>query len=176
VTTRNRCYDNVYELRAEQENLWMDWWCDGETSTIGGACDGVRNFYDDTRAAGAWAAVQPTPFALKLLESEFFGILLQDGLKTLVPFVLTFLVVWLQVGSLMLAYAALSEMLMSFFATFFIYTNILGIKWMSFYAYLSLYIILAIGADDVRVPCMRVAQPTQLHTNRTCGRSCACAC
>lgn len=146
-----RCYDNIYELTAEQENIWEQWWCAGETSTIGGACDGVRDFYDEDRNPGGWVAVQPTPFALKLLASEFFGILLQDGLKTLLPVVLTFVVVWIQVGSLLLAFAALAEMLMSFFATFFFYSAILGIRWMSFYAYLSLYIILAIGADDVFV-------------------------
>jgi len=146
-----RCYNNIYELTAEQENLWQQWWCQGTTSEVGGACEGVRNDYDEGRAPQKWVAVQPTPFCFKLLASELFGILLQDGIKILLPVVFTFSVVWIQVGSMMLAFAALFEMLASFFATFFVYSAVLQIKWMSFYGYLSLYIILAVGADDVFV-------------------------
>ena len=84
-------FADLLELSAaEQENLWKDWWCEGTTEAVGGACDGVRNYYDDTRVGASWVAVQPTPFALGLIVSEFTGILLQDGLKTLIPFVFTF--------------------------------------------------------------------------------------
>ena len=54
----------------QQEGLWQEWWCDGNfRGAIGGACNGVRNSYDEGRASDKWrirtthgALPTPCPF------------------------------------------------------------------------------------------------------------------
>ena len=57
----------------------------------------------------------------------------------------------LHTGSLLIAFATLTEQLLSFFAAIFFTTVVLQIKWLSFQFILSIYIVLAIGADDTFV-------------------------
>ena len=57
----------------------------------------------------------------------------------------------LHTGSLLIAFATLTEQLLSFFAAFFFTAVVLQIKWLSFQFFLSIYIVLAIGADDTFV-------------------------
>ena len=57
----------------------------------------------------------------------------------------------LHTGSLLIAFATLTEQLLSFGAAVFFTAVVLQIKWLSFQFFLSIYIVLAIGADDTFV-------------------------
>jgi hypothetical protein len=71
--------------------------------------------------------------------------------KAIIPIVLIFLMVWMHTGSLLLAVATLAEQILSFTSAIFFTACVLQIEWLAFQQVLAIYIVLAIGADDVFV-------------------------
>eukprot|EP00966_Prymnesium_polylepis_P037245 864699-Prymnesium_polylepis.2 len=86
-----------------------------------------------------------------LFEEEILRILTRDGLLAIIPFFLVFFICWLQLGSWMLAAATMVEIALSWPASIFFYRVLFQIKWIPFQNFLCVYIVLAIGADDVFV-------------------------
>ena len=98
-----------------------------------------------------WPTGQPTLLNTKLLLSEILLVLIGDGLRAIAPIILVTLIVWMQTGSLFIALVTIVEIILSLTASIFVTSFLLQIKWVSFQCALALYIVLAIGADDVFV-------------------------
>lgn len=99
----------------------------------------------------AIADPHPSLFSPPPPQQELLGIAIADGIKAIIPVLLIFLMVWLHTGSLLIAFATLAEQILSFTAAIFFTAGVLQIKWMAFQQVLAIYIVLAIGADDVFV-------------------------
>ena len=82
---------------------------------------------------------------------ELLAVAINDGILAVVPVIIVFFIVWLHTGSLLLASATLGEQFLSLLVALAVDAAVLQIKWIPFQHILSLYIVLAIGADDVFV-------------------------
>lgn len=134
-------YDNYIEQadRRAQDTKYQRWWAEKK----------FRTLVTDSKAK--WPTMIPTFLNTKLLLTEILSVLIGDAIRALIPMVVVVLVVWGQTGSLFIALITLTEILLSLTTAIFVTTSLLQIKWVSFQCALSLYIVLAIGADDVFV-------------------------
>jgi len=123
-----------------QEKDFADWWKDEEMRKVYHSGGPVK-----------WNDLRPTGLVDVLLLQEMLDLLIQDGVLAIFPVVVVFLVVWFQTRSAFIAMATIVEMLLSFLGALFITAGVLQIKWMAFEQFLAMYIVLAIGADDVFV-------------------------
>ena len=80
---------------------------------------------------------------------EILDLIIIDMLLAIVSFSFVFLWMWFATGSLLLSFMGMTEMLLCLPMAYFVYTHVLGFKYFDFMCALSLYIIMAIGADDV---------------------------
>ena len=137
-------WDNYVEQTAkdEQDANYARWW----TTTK------MRDLYPEGKKGEAlWPTGIPSLLNTQLLLSEILLVLVGDGLKAILPCFLVTLIVWLQTGSLLIAVVTITEILLSISTAIFVTSAIFQIKWLSFQVFLALYIVLAIGADDVFV-------------------------
>jgi len=125
---------------SEQESQFADWWFDQDLDKA-----------VDENKRSLWRVTQPTCLNTALLFQILIRLLVVDGAMAIVPLFIVFIVVWLQTRSLFIAIITLTEMLLAFTAAIFCSAGILQIKWVAFEQFLALYIVLAIGADDVFV-------------------------
>ena len=128
------------QARTQQQAQYQRWW----------TTEKFRSLYPEG-ASPLWPTGRPTVLNTALLLSEIIIVLVGDGIRAVAPCILVFLIVWLQTGSLLLATVTLTEIILSLTTAIFVTTSILQIKWVSFQCALALYIVLAIGADDVFV-------------------------
>lgn len=84
-----------------------------------------------------------------LLSEVLLQIVTQDALLALVSFGVVFLYLRLTVGSWFLAVVGMSEIMLSVPVSWFIYKVIFRIEYFAFLNALSLFIVAAIGADDI---------------------------
>lgn len=90
-------------------------------------------------------------FMLALFFDVIVDILLSDALKAILSFVLVFAYLRLMVGSWLLACVGMLEIVMSLPLAWFFFANVFGIKYFSSLNVLCLFIVAAIGADDIFV-------------------------
>mmetsp|Transcript_21686 Transcript_21686/g.76147 ORF Transcript_21686/g.76147 Transcript_21686/m.76147 type:complete len:1073 (-) Transcript_21686:77-3295(-) len=90
-------------------------------------------------------------FATPLLEDEFLIIILVDLSLAVGSMFVVFGWLWFQTQSLTVALAAIAEILLSLPTALFFYRMIFQLKYISGLVAMCLYIVLAIGADDVFV-------------------------
>ena len=94
--------------------------------------------------------LQPTLFVL-----GFYDVLLQlvvpNLIRSVAPAVFVFLVVWLQTRAFIVAIATITEIFLSIASAVFFAAIVFQITWFTFEHMLVVYIILAVGADDVFV-------------------------
>ena len=85
------------------------------------------------------------------LFDKFQDVLLRDSLLAFLSFVFVYLYLQIHTGSFMLATLGMVQVIMPFPLAYFVYRTIFGIK--NFYglSVLTLFIVLAIGADDIFV-------------------------
>ena len=103
------------------------------------------------------------PSRRDLVEQIILDLLLFDSLRAIAPLVLVFLVVWFQTRSIFIALVTIVECILSCTASVFVLCAV-GIQWMAFEMFLAIYIVLAIGADDVRPQLPRDCPATAPHT------------
>jgi len=134
-------YENLIDdaEKRRQESEFNKWWDDSGLNDATNA--------DDPN----WRALEPLCLVSTKTLDEMLKLLAQDGSLAIFPILLVFLIVWLQSRSLLIAAATLVEMLISLPCAIFFTCVILQIQWVSFEQFLTLYIVLAIGADDVFV-------------------------
>jgi len=135
-------FTNYIENTAvtQQDAQYQRWW----------TTEKFRSLYPEGTSS-LWPTGRPTVLNTKLLLSEIIIVLVGDGIRAVAPCILVYLIVWLQTGSLLIATVTLTEIILSLTTAIFVTTSILQIKWVSFQCALALYIVLAIGADDVFV-------------------------
>ena len=138
--------------RADQDAQYQLWWSNPANPGARGPPErpGFRSLYPEGPSE-LWPTGQPTILNTKLLLSEILIVLIGDGLRAIAPIILVTLIVWLQTGSLFIALVTITEIILSLTAAIFITSAVLQIKWVAFQNALALYIVLAIGADDVFV-------------------------
>jgi hypothetical protein len=124
----------------EQAAKYQQWWAEKR----------FRDLYPEG-PSDKWPTGQPTVLNTALLLSELLNLLLGDGLRAVAPVLVVTGIVWLQTGSLLIALVTIFEIIISLGIAVFVTTTFIGIKWLSFQVALALYIVLAIGADDVFV-------------------------
>ena len=94
--------------------------------------------------------LQPTLFVF-----GFYDVLLQlvvpNLIRSVAPAVFVFLVVWLQTRAFIVAVATITEIFLSIASAVFFAAIVFQITWFTFEHMLVVYIILAVGADDVFV-------------------------
>ena len=131
-----------------QHNLIGPWMLDSvakEYGLTGGFLDPM--FYDDIVDAN----VEIFTFSLLLQNWESLNLLNQD--QVIVAFSLGFVYLWLFVHlqSFWLASVAISQIFLSIPASIFPYAFVFQVKYMGLMQYLTVFIILGVGADDVFV-------------------------
>jgi len=90
-------------------------------------------------------------FMTALLFDVFLDILLRDAILSIASVFTVFVYIWVSVGSLFLALVGVSEILLSLPVAWFFCRVILQIKYFGGLNLLCLFIVCAVGADDVFV-------------------------
>merc|ERR1719265_1196464 len=107
-----------------------------------------RSFLEGTSQAGE---VEVLYFATPFLFDEFIGILLRDMLLALVAVAFVFCCLWAHSGSLFLAIAGMMEILLTIPVAFVLYRSVFGFQYFAGLNAMTLFVVLAIGADDIFV-------------------------
>lgn len=97
------------------------------------------------------ADVQTYYFMGTLIFDIIIDILVSDGLKAVLSFVAVFFYLRLMIGSWFLAAVGMLEIFMSLPLAWFFFSYVLGIKYFSTLNSLCIFIVAAIGADDIFV-------------------------
>ena len=109
-----------------------------------------KRWFDGVLGGIRFRTLQPTLFIF-----GFYDLLMQllvpNLIKSFAPAVLVFLIVWLQTGAFIVAVATITEIFLSMSSAIFLAAVVFQITWFTFEHLLALYIILAVGADDVFV-------------------------
>lgn len=84
-----------------------------------------------------------------LILEVLLDIVTRDALFALASFMFVFIYLRIMVGSWFLAIVGMTEILLSVPVSWFIYNTVFQIKYFAFLNTLSLYIVAAIGADDI---------------------------
>jgi protein dispatched 1 len=84
-----------------------------------------------------------------LILEVLLDIVIRDALMAIASFVFVFLYLRLTVGSWFLAIIGMTEIIMSVPVSWFLYKTVLRIEYFAFLNVLTLYIVAAIGADDI---------------------------
>jgi len=133
-------YNNANDRESEQEDAFVDWfWKKAK----------LQDAYNEGNRK-LWNRVLPTGFVPPLLTQILLELLVFDGVRAVAPLVFVFLIVWFQTRSLFIAFATIIECILSFTAAILLMV-VINIRWMAFEQFLAIYIVLAIGADDVFV-------------------------
>jgi hypothetical protein len=90
-------------------------------------------------------------FATPLVGEEFLAILLGDATKALIALTLVFVWLWVQTGSQILAWGGIMEIFLSVPIALFVYRKVLGLSYFAPLNMMTLFIVAAIGADDIFV-------------------------
>lgn len=130
-------YNNREDRAAEQSEKLAKW------------------FQDDLRAflinKSENSPLDVLYFATPLVADEFLLIIVFDMLLAVGSMIVVFAWLWYQTESVTVAIAAMTEILLSLPLALFVYRLVLGLEYISGLVAMCLYIVLAIGADDVFV-------------------------
>jgi len=107
-----------------------------------------RSYLEDISEAGE---VEVLYFATPLFFDEFIGILTGDMLLALVAVAFVFICLCLHSGSIFLAIAGMMEILLSIPVAFVLYRGVFGFQYFAGLNAMTLFVVLAIGADDIFV-------------------------
>lgn len=107
-----------------------------------------NDYLQETRDVGD---VEVLFFATPLIRDEFLNIIVNDLLKVLVSLGLVFLWIFLQTGSIVIALAGITEIILSIPLAFFFYYYVFGFKYFDGLNAMTIFVVAAIGADDIFV-------------------------
>eukprot|EP01047_Picozoa_sp_COSAG01_P004743 COSAG01_NODE_158_length_23708_cov_7.921979_1_plen_852_part_10 len=93
--------------------------------------------------------VEVTYLLSVVLFKEIFALLIGDMLLGVISFLVVGFYMWFQTGSLWISMFGMIEITISLPIAYFFYTYVFQIEYFDFLCTLSLYIVMAIGADDV---------------------------
>jgi len=124
--------------RSDEQSKELGDWFDKEFS----------KFLKDTKSVGS---VEVLFFATPLVREEFLGIVLMDSLRVLASLALVFVWIWLQTNSIVIALAGIVEIMLSIPLAFFFYYVVFAFKYFDGLNAMTLFVVVAIGADDIFV-------------------------
>lgn len=130
-------YKNRDDNEEKQEEKFGKWFRDS-----------FNDYLQDTKEKGK---VEVLFFATPLIRDEFISLILMDVLKVFVSLGLVFVWIFLQTNSIVIAIAGLSEIILSVPLAFFFYYTIFGFKYFDGLNAMTIFIVAAIGADDIFV-------------------------
>lgn len=130
-------YDNQDDRTDAQEDSMSEWFKDS-----------FNDYLKNTKEAGN---VEVLWFATPLVLAEFLNILLFDGLKVIISITAVFLWLWFQTKSFFIAGVGMTEILLSIPLAFFFYRTICGFMYFDGLNAMTIFIVVAIGADDIFV-------------------------
>eukprot|EP00286_Rhodomonas_abbreviata_P000455 CAMPEP_0181291522 /NCGR_PEP_ID=MMETSP1101-20121128/2012_1 /TAXON_ID=46948 /ORGANISM="Rhodomonas abbreviata, Strain Caron Lab Isolate" /LENGTH=1010 /DNA_ID=CAMNT_0023395919 /DNA_START=391 /DNA_END=3423 /DNA_ORIENTATION=- len=133
-------YKNVDDKEADQEKEVKDYVMD--------------NLYDDIQKVSKRSHSKETNtfyFMTLLIFEVFLQIILMDTMAAIGSVILVFLYVWYMIGSLFLALVGMAEILLSIPCAWFLFRGIFQIEYFSGLNMLTIFIVCAIGADDIFV-------------------------
>jgi hypothetical protein len=113
----------------------------------------VDNFLDgmnDIAATGRHDQINSYYFMGVLILEVLLRIVIRDALMAIASFVFVFLYLRLTVGSWFLAIVGMAEIILSVPVSWFLYKVVFRVEYFAFLNVLTLFIVAAIGADDVR--------------------------
>ncbi|GMH50940.1 hypothetical protein TrRE_jg3946 [Triparma retinervis] len=114
----------------------------------------LDNFFDDMdRIAGKEYSshINAYYFMRVLILDVFIGILANDGMFAAISIAIVYFYMWFMLGSFFLANVGFFEIVMSIPTAWFVADQIIGVKYFSGLNPLCLFIVAAIGADDIFV-------------------------
>ncbi len=114
----------------------------------------LDNLYDDMTKVSKKSHSKETNtfyFMTQLIFDVFIGILLRDTTAAVISVILVWVYMWYMLGSLFLASTGMLEILLSLPCAWFIFRVIFQIKYFAGLNALTIFIVCAIGADDVFV-------------------------
>lgn len=132
-------YNNSDDRRDEQRKKFRDWF------------RAEFNTYLKSTKGSSENDVEFLFFATPLIRDEFISILLSDAMKVFISLTLVFLWIWLQTNSAVIAIAGITEIILSIPLAFFFYYTIFGFKYFDGLNAMTIFIVAAIGADDIFV-------------------------
>lgn len=97
------------------------------------------------------ASVTTYYFMGTLIFDVIIDILISDALRAILSFILVFVYLRVMIGSWFLAFVGMLEIFLSLPLAWFFFTAVFGIKYFSTLNVLCLFIVAAIGADDIFV-------------------------
>jgi predicted RND superfamily exporter protein len=110
--------------------------------------DSFQSFLQGTSESGE---VEVLYFATPLFFDEFIGILLRDMLFALISVAFVFICLWFHSRSLFLAIVGMMEILLTIPVAFVLYRVVFGFQYFAGLNAMTLFVVLAIGADDIFV-------------------------
>jgi hypothetical protein len=137
------CYDHSGEDSAAQSKLFETW--------------AVDNLKDELDTGATVMALEyehnvETLFFFPIIAfQEILDVLMHDGFLAMGSVSFVYCYMWFHSGSAFIAAAGMLHIMMSFPLAFCLYRFVFGITPVYVLSFLSIYIILAIGADDVFV-------------------------
>lgn len=142
-TKRERyCYENTEDDADAQTQLFEDW-----------AIENVKKDLDDGELTNDLLdhGVEVLYFFPVIAFQEILNVLMHDGMLAIGSVAFVFLYMYFHSSSAFIAAAGMLHIVMSFPFAFCIYRYVFGIVPVYALSFLSIYVILAIGADDVFV-------------------------
>lgn len=130
-------FRNGDDRKEDQRKLFTDWF-NSEFLT----------FLKETSDVGE---VEVLFFATPLIRTEFLSIIAGDGLRVLMSLVLVFIWIWVQTNSVVIAAAGALEIVLSIPLAFFFYYGVFQFRYFDGLNFMTLFIVVAIGADDIFV-------------------------
>mmetsp|Transcript_111187 Transcript_111187/g.270183 ORF Transcript_111187/g.270183 Transcript_111187/m.270183 type:complete len:1096 (-) Transcript_111187:138-3425(-) len=128
---------NKNDRKEEQDEIFGEWF---DTQFV--------SYLKDTSDLGN---IEVLFFATPLIREEFLKIIISDSMKVLVSLVLVFLWIWIQTNSIFIAIVGALEILFSIPLAFLLYYTVFGFKYFDGLNFMTLFIVVAIGADDIFV-------------------------
>ena len=142
--------DEKTGVNAQQQDM-VDWFMEDVNNPSG---QSIRVEYSDKSTADepddeTGGQVEVTYLLSLLLFDEIIALVVGDMLLAVISFAIVGFYMWFQTGSLWIATFGMLEITMSLPIALWVYTYLFGIEYFDTICSLALYIVMAIGADDV---------------------------
>ena len=122
----------------EQTKKFVDWFLDD-----------VQPRYKEASKDDSAEGLEMLYLVFSVTFGEILDLIIVDMLLAWVSFFFVLAWLWFQTSSLLLACVGMTEITLSLPMAYFVYTHVLGFEYFDFMCSLGLYILMAIGADDV---------------------------
>ena len=143
-------YENEYDRQEDQEQEFEDW-AMGRNADYGTGSKGLYDPLQKVTEENPGKVVSSYYFMGALIWPIFLEVLIADGLKAVASLLVVYVYVRIMVGSWFLATIGMIEIVMSIPCAMFFYKQVFRIEYFAGLNMLTIFIVAAIGADDIFV-------------------------